>query len=140
MDYALLFKIVNALVLPGWVIMIFFPKATWRNQFVYALALILGLSYAFFLMTSLGEMDFQAFSELEGLMGMFTSEKAVLTGWVHYLVFDMLVGNWVLNNAQKHGINHYLIIPCLLFCFMLGPIGYVLYSIIKIVKVKTINE
>jgi hypothetical protein len=45
MDYSLLFKIVNALVLPAWIIMLFFPKVNWRNQFIYSLALVLGLSY-----------------------------------------------------------------------------------------------
>ena len=140
MDYPLLFKIVNAMVLPAWIIMFFFPKLTWRNQFVYALALVLGLSYAILLSTSLGDIDFQGFTELQSLKAMFTSDKAVLTGWVHYLVFDMLIGNWVLNNSQKYGIKHVIIVPCLLCCFMLGPIGYVLYTIVKLVKVKDLRD
>jgi len=140
MDYSLLFKLVNAVVLPAWIVMIFFPKVTWRNPFVYALAMLLALSYAIFLFSSIGDLDPQGFTELEGLKAMFTSDIAVLTGWVHYLVFDMLVGNWVVNNAQKHGIKHYLIIPCLFFCFMLGPIGYLLYTIVKLVTVKTLHD
>ncbi len=140
MDYGIAFKIVNVLVLPSWIIMFFFPKFSWRNHIVYAIALLLGLIYAYFLFSSIDDIDFQAFTELEGLMAMFSSDKAVLTGWVHYLVFDMLVGNWVLNNSQKHEIKHYFIIPCLLFCFMLGPVGYVLYSIIKLVKVKSLKD
>lgn len=140
MDYGLVFKIVNAVVLPSWILMIFFPKFSWRNHVVYAIAIMLGLIYAFFLFTGIGDMDFQAFTELDGLMAMFTSDKAVLTGWIHYLVFDMLVGNWVLNNSQKYDIKHYKIILCLLFCFMLGPVGYVLYSIIKLFKVKSLKD
>ena len=94
----------------------------------------------FYVVTSLGDLDLEAFSKLEGIKAMFASDKAVLTGWIHYLVFDLLVGNWVLNNSQKHHINHYLVIPCLLLCFMFGPIGYLLYSLVKIVKIKHINE
>ena len=82
MDYSLLFKLVNALVLPAWIVMFFFPKVTWRNQFVYALALVLGLSYAILLFTSLGDIDFQGFTELKSLKGMFSSDKAVLSFFV----------------------------------------------------------
>jgi len=70
---------------------------------------------------------------------MFTSDEAVVTGWVHYLVFDLLVGHWILKQSQKENINHFLIIPCLLLCFMFGPVGYLLYFIIKTAKTKKLG-
>ena len=100
----------------------------------------MALVYAFYVGSGFGDFDFEAFSTLEGVKAMFTTNVAVLTGWVHYLVFDLLVGNWIVNNEQKHNINHYLIIPCLLFCFMLGPVGVLLYSVIKLVSVRSLNE
>lgn len=140
MDTSLVFQIVNTVVLPAWLILIFFPKKAWRNTVIYSFAMAMSLVYAYYVASGLGELDMDAFSTLEGIKAMFTTDVAVLTGWVHYLVFDLLVGNWVLNNAQKHKINHYLIIPCLLLCFIFGPVGFLLYSIIKLVKVKKLKE
>lgn len=140
MDASIVFKIVNTIVLPAWIILIFFPKKSWRNPVIYTFAALMSVVYAVYVISGLGNMDMEAFSKLEGIKAMFTSDKAVLTGWVHYLVFDLLVGNWVLNNSQKHNINHYIIIPCLFFCFMFGPVGYLLYSIVKLFKLKHLRD
>lgn len=140
MHTSLVFQIVNTLVLPAWLVLIFFPKKAWRNTAIYAFAILMALVYAFYVFSGVGDLDMESFSTLEGVKAMFTTDVAVLTGWVHYLVFDLLVGNWIVNNAQKHNINHYLIIPCLLFCFMLGPVGFLLYSVIKLVKIKSLKE
>lgn len=140
MDTSLVFQIVNTLVLPAWLVLIFFPKKAWRNTVIYAFAMLMALVYAYYVGSGLGDLDMESFSTLEGVKAMFTTDVAVLTGWVHYLVFDLLVGNWIVNNAQKHKINHYLIIPCLLFCFMLGPVGFLLYSVIKLVSMRSLKE
>jgi len=140
MSTALVFQIVNTIVLPAWLVLIFFPKKAWRNTAIYTFAMAMSLVYTYYVASGLGELDMESFSTLEGIKAMFTTDVAVLTGWVHYLVFDLLVGNWVLNNAQKHKINHYLIIPCLLLCFIFGPVGFLLYSIIKLVYVKSLKE
>jgi hypothetical protein len=134
------FQILNTIVLPAWLILVFFPKKSWRNLAIYGFAMVMAVVYAFYIVTGLSDLDLEAFSQLEGVKAMFSSDEAVLTGWVHYLVFDLLVGNWVVNNAQKHKINHYLIIPCLFFCFMFGPVGYLLYSSVKLIKIKNLKD
>jgi hypothetical protein len=140
MTASIVFQIVNTIVLPAWLILIFLPKKSWRNPIIYSFAALMAVVYVFYVFTGLGDLNPQDFSKLEGVKAMFSSDKAVLTGWVHYLVFDLLVGNWIVNNAQKHNLNHYLIIPCLFFCFMFGPLGYLLYSIVKLVQVKSLKE
>lgn len=96
--------------------------------------------YAFYVISHLGNFNMEAFSQLEGIKSLFSTDQAVLTGWIHYLVFDLLVGNWIVNNAQKNKISHYLIIPCLLFCFLLGPVGFLLYTLLKLAKLKSLQE
>ncbi|SDG56258.1 ABA4-like family protein [Psychroflexus sediminis] len=133
------FQIVNTIVLPAWLILIFFPSKSWRNPVIYGFSMAMSVVYLVYVITGLGNFDMESFSKLEGIKAMFTSDAAVLTGWVHYLVFDLLIGNWILNQSRKHDINHFLIIPCLLLCFMFGPVGFLLYSIIKLVKTKKLN-
>jgi hypothetical protein len=69
-------------------------------------------------------------------MALFTEENAVLAGWVHYLAFDLLIGMWMLDQHKELKINQLLIAPCLFLTFMLGPIGFLLFIIIKTVKQK----
>lgn len=133
------FQIVNSIVLPAWLILIFFPNKSWRNPVIYTFSAAMAVVYAIYVFQGLGDFDMESFSRLEGIKAMFTSDEAVLTGWVHYLVFDLLVGNWILNQSHKHRINHFLIIPCLLLCFMFGPLGFLLFYVIKLVKTRKVD-
>jgi membrane protein required for beta-lactamase induction len=60
----------------------------------------------------------------------------LVAGWVHYLAFDLFVGNWMLINGRKHNVSHLALIPCLFFTFMLGPVGLLLYFIVRAIKTK----
>lgn len=135
MDYELMYQIANAIVVVPWMLMIFLPRGKVTDWAVYSyfVPLLLGLAYVIFFSQSLSQSnpDLANFSTLEGLMGLFQSKGAVLAGWLHYLAFDMVVGIWMVKNAQKHNIAHLWVIPCLLLAFMAGPTGFVLYWLIR---------
>ncbi len=71
---------------------------------------------------------------------LFENPVVLLAGWIHYLAFDLWVGCWELTNAQKLGINHFLVIPCLFLTFMFGPIGLLLYFIIRAMVTKKLSH
>ena len=48
-----------------------------------------------------------------------------------------MVGMFIVSNADKNNIKHYLTIPALLGSFMFGPAGLLLYLIIRWVKTKS---
>ena len=50
-----------------------------------------------------------------------------------------MVGLYIVNNAEKNGINRFVIIPSLLFTFMMGPFGLLLYVIIKSIAIRKIE-
>jgi hypothetical protein len=58
---------------------------------------------------------------------LFTQERAILAGWVHYLAFDFFIGCWMVMDAAERGIKHLLVVPCMLLTFMFGPVGLMLY-------------
>ena len=62
---------------------------------------------------------------------MFSQRGALLAGWVHYLAFDLFVGAWIVATAPKYGIAHWLVLPCLFFTLMAGPVGLLLYFILR---------
>jgi len=139
MSTSLVFAICNTLVLPQWLLMIIAPKWKWTQKLIrsYIIPVLLAVVYAIYAVIGLPNAE-GGFDSLENVMKLFTSEDAVLAGWIHYLAFDLLVGSWVLLNAQKNGIHHGFVIPCLIGCFMLGPVGFLLFWVIC--KVKKTNS
>lgn len=127
------FSFANLTAMPMWILMIFLPK--WKlTRFlidfkVIPIALsVVYLSYIILHTSSNGLMDF---GSLSSVMELFTQENAVLAGWVHYLAFDLLVGMWMVTQNKELGIHQALMAPCLFLTFMFGPIGFLLFIIIK---------
>lgn len=132
MSPEVVFQIVNTAAPLGWLLLILAPR--WRGtQAVIVSGLLpalLGGVYVALIFLFFGSAEGD-FSSLQGVMSLFTSPWAVVTGWVHYLAFDLWVGCWVLRNSQQHGIKHVLVVPCLLLTFLFGPMGFVLYFLIR---------
>jgi hypothetical protein len=51
----------------------------------------------------------------------------LLAGWLHYLAFDLLIGNREVQDARERGVPHFLVVPCLALTFLFGPAGWLLY-------------
>ena len=131
------FEICNTLALPAWLLLALAPKWKWTGRIVLSgIVLILSIVYVVGTIQVIqsGGLDFASFGSLKGVMTLFTDPGAVLIGWVHYLAFDLVVGWLIVQNAIRHQISQFLVVPCLLFTFMLGPSGFLLYWIIRTIK------
>jgi hypothetical protein len=133
----LLFKICNSIAPIGWLLMVVAPKWRFTKMIILSgiLPLMLGLVYLTLIILFFGEGEGD-FNSLEGVMKLFTNPWGVTAGWIHYLAFDLFIGTWELNNGQKNGIPHYLIIPCLILTLFFGPIGLILFFLIRATKTK----
>ena len=132
------FSLANMTAMPMWLLMIILAK--WRvTRFLIdykVVPILLSIIYAIYIIQSIlggGGLDF---GSLESVMALFTKQDAVLAGWVHYLAFDLLVGMWILDQNKTLKIHQLLIAPCLFGSFMLGPIGFLLFMIIRAFKLK----
>ncbi|MGE0103090.1 MAG: ABA4-like family protein [Blastocatellales bacterium] len=123
-----LFSLANGLALIGWILLIFAPRWRWTSKLVGSglIPLLLASVYLVLIVLFFGRAE-GGFSSLAEVGKLFRNEWAVLTGWVHYLAFDLFIGSWELRDSQDLGISHLWIVPCLLLTFMLGPIGLLLY-------------
>ena len=125
----------NLGVTPFWALLIFMPRAQITDTLVHSvmMPLILGVTYAWLLATalSLPAPEGAGFSSLEGLMKLFTVEMALVAAWSHYIVFDLFVGAWEARDAQRVGMNHLLLVPCLVLTLLVGPIGLLAYIMIR---------
>lgn len=136
MTYALLFSFVNAVVIPAWLLLIFAPKWKVTQALVHSMLypLILGTIYitVFALIIFAGHgADGGGFTSIEAVRALSVSDAGVTIGWAHYLVFDLFVGAWIARDAARRGVNHWATVPCLFFTFMAGPLGLVLYAILR---------
>ncbi|TAD86297.1 MAG: DUF4281 domain-containing protein [Bacteroidetes bacterium] len=132
MNPNLLFNLANGVAFIGWLLLLIFPFRPFTNKAVVGVVVtLLCGAYAALVFSSIKPADFEKFSTLEGVTSLFTMPNAVLVGWLHYLAFDLVVGVFIAQNAAKHGIKHAVIVPCLIFTFMLGPVGLLLYLVIR---------
>lgn len=134
MDASQVFQLVNLIAMVGWLLLIIAPKWIGTQKIVFSGGIVaaLGVTYAAYLLTNLDGFDMNSFSTLDGVVALFKSPESVLVGWVHYLAFDLMVGMWEAKNAQRHGIPHWALIPCLLLTFMFGPLGLVTYFLVRL--------
>ena len=133
-----IFQICSAIAMVGWLLLIIAsPFAEGIDKFLISIVITLFcMVYAWLIFSSFAPADMKSFGSLDGVMGLFQNKTIVTAGWVHYLAFDLLTGIWIKKNSLKYRISHWIIIPCLLLCFLLGPIGLLLYLLIRAIKAK----
>jgi hypothetical protein len=134
MSVAQLFDLFNTLALLAWIPLFLPPKFVFRNWFLeHKIAtVLLAISYLVLFTVFLfsGDNPNLDFS-FEGIKQLFANDRGLLVAWIHYLAFDMMVGIYECEQALKRKIPHWLLLPCLLFTFMLGPIGWLLFWLIS---------
>lgn len=75
--------------------------------------------------------DEGGFGSLAEVRLLFADDERLLAGWLHFLVFDYFVGGWIARDQRKEPVNAFLIVPCLLLCFLAGPMGLMLYLVLR---------
>ena len=134
-----LFSICSSSVLPGWALLVLFPRWKWTLGLISSgiIPFVLGLVYGTLLLSQISSLpEGGGFGSLEAVMILFSSPDAVLVGWIHYLAFDLFIGAWELKDGQEKNIPHWMLIPCFALTFMAGPMGLALYLVIRSIRTR----
>jgi hypothetical protein len=132
-----IFSLCSALAMAGWIILVFLPFWFHSDKFILGIIIVIfAIVYAWLVFDSFHFDDIKKFNSLQGVMELFDNPVMVTAGWIHYLAFDLLAGIFIKRNAIKHNISHWLLIPCLLLTFMFGPIGLLLYLLVRFIKTR----
>ena len=144
MNWDMIFGLANAWALLGWVILAFAPKRAVVVPIVFfAVAVLLACLYAGLIIPLMAGLISDGgpvgrppadFTTLAGVMALFDSPGGATIGWIHYLAFDLFVGIWIARNADAHKISRWLQAPILFFTLMAGPIGLLLYLLLRALK------
>ena len=127
-----IFTICNTIAIAGWLVLMFLPF--WFDSDKYIMGIVIALFcvvYTWLIFSSFPLSNISKFATLDGVKSLFLQDETVVAGWVHYLAFDLLTGIFIRRNSIKHGISPWIIFPILLITFTLGPIGLLLYLIVR---------
>ncbi len=132
MSLDLIFTVANGFALLGWLLLAFAPRWRFTHAVVVSgvMSLVLAVLYSALLLRYYGSAG-GGFSSLPDIVKLFSDPAMVLLGWVHYLAFDLFVGGWELRDAQRRGVPHILLLPCLGLTLMFGPVGLLLYFVVR---------
>ncbi|MEQ9318552.1 MAG: ABA4-like family protein [Polyangiaceae bacterium] len=129
MDLDLVFVVANLSTAPVWLLLLIAPRWKGTNAMAHSVVmpLLLGLAYAVLLFTDMGgDSDANMFT-LKGMMAIFDKPQTAIAAWIHYLVFDLFVGAWMVRDAGRKGMSRLLVAPCLVGTWFFGPVGLMTY-------------
>ena len=142
----MLYYWVNLGVLPFWFILIFFPQTHLSKYFVTSIfpILILGGAYVFIIYKSfLNSYDFignfNLYLNLNSLSELFKDQTFLLMFWVHFISINLFTGGWIVKDSQRLSINKILLIIPLIVTYLIGPLGLLLYWLIRMFHAKNIS-
>ena len=142
----MLYYWVNFGVLPFWLILIFFPNSNLSRYFVTSIfpILILSGSYIFILYKSyLNSYDFMnnfnLYLGIDSLSELFSDKSYLMMFWIHFVSINLFTGGWIVKDSQKFSINKVILAIPLIITYLIGPIGLLLYWLIRIFYAKNIN-
>lgn len=131
------FSICSTLAMIGWLLLAALPRQRLAHLVAsVAIPMTIALVYLVFIVQHFGSAD-GGFGSLAEVQRLFANPALLLAGWVHYLAFDLFIGAWAVRDAQRHGVPHPLVVPCLLLTFLLGPIGLLAYMLLRTWKAGT---
>jgi hypothetical protein len=134
--YENIYLAIHAIVAPAWLLLAVAPGWVWTHRLVHAalIPLIMAAIYLAFLTAAIGfgqSAPGAGMDSLESVMALFSHPVGLLTGWTHYLVFDLFVGAWIARDAQRTGLGRLVVLPALFLTLMFGPLGLAVYLLTR---------
>lgn len=124
----LVFAIANASVLPAWAVLIFAPRARWPLLDAIprlVVPVVLSLFYSAFILAHFSESG-GGYGSIAEVRQLFASDAVLVAGWMHYLVFDLLVACGMATKMDRAGIGRIVQGAVLPAIFLFGPLGWLL--------------
>jgi hypothetical protein len=121
----------NQMALAGWVFLIFLPR---YDAIVlvpkYLIPLALCLLYPLFFLPHFAGSG-GGFGSLDAIRTLFANDHVLAAGWLHYLAFDLFVGAWIAQDADRLRCPRSIQAGLLVMTFMFGPLGLALYLVAR---------
>jgi hypothetical protein len=132
-----IFPIANMTAVAGWVALLASPFIPRLSDAIAssAIPLLLSVAYAGLILAFWNGAE-GGFDTLANVELLFQTREMLLAGWLHYLAFDLFVGAWIARTARAEGVSFVLVAPCLVLTFLFGPVGFLIFSAIRAVRLR----
>lgn len=130
----------NQAAMAGWAILILLPR--WDAIILvpkYLIPLGLCLFYPLFFLPEFAGSG-GGFGSLDAIATLFQNPRILAAGWLHYLAFDLFVGAWIAQDADRLGAPRTIQAGLLAMTFMFGPVGLALYLVARAFFVMSARE
>ena len=142
----MLYYWVNLGVLPFWLTLIFFPTSNLCRYLVTSIFpfFILAGAYIFLIYKSyLNSYDFDAnfslYMGIDNTTDLFSNKNFLMMFWIHFISINLFTGGWIVKDSQKFMINKFLLSIPLIITYLVGPLGLLIYWLIRIFYAKNIS-
>ena len=133
-------------ILPLWLMLIIIPNSKFTQFFVNSIIvpLILSATYTYIIYQAI-LMDepifdfFKLYLSLDNLYTLFATESFLLVFWLHFLALNLFLGSWISRDGIKYNMPRSLVFLPLILVYFTGPLGLVLYWIIRVFYAKRIS-
>ena len=128
----------SVLIFLPWALLIFAPNGRYTEKIAFACAIVLLVAAAWFTFAYLSSPEEGGGSllSLNGLKNLFRSQEMLLTGWLNYLSFCLLVGTWICHDSRELKIGHIFVAPTLVLTLLTGPAGLLAYLLLRFFKTR----
>ena len=133
-------------ILPFWFMLILIPNSKITRIFVNSiiLPLVLATTYVYVIYQAIlldeSMLDiFKLYLSLDNLYTVFATENFLLIFWIHFLALNLFLGSWVSRDGVKYNISRSLIFLPLILIYFTGPLGLVLYWLIRVFYAKKLG-
>jgi len=130
----LLFGLTFAVAAPFWVLMILLPGWSWTRRIVASPLIVLPvvLIYALLVIPALGEvLPAVASPTLGGVRELLGTADGAAAAWAHMIAFDLFVGRWSWLDSRERAVPALIMSPVLLLTILLGPLGLLVYLLVR---------
>lgn len=122
------FSLANTIALVGWFALLLLPRwSVLVSLLKFGLIGSLSAAYAVLIMVFFFRVEGGGFGSIAEVRQLFLADGGLLAGWIHYLAFDLFVGLWIAERADRAGLSRLLQAPILVATFMFGPLGLLMF-------------
>ena len=136
----------NIGVLPFWFLLIFLPETKICRIFVSSIfPILIFLTIDPYLIFELYKSDYNLFDSfnlylgLDELSDLLSDKNFLILFWIHFLAINLFCGSWIVRDYQRLNITKLLVIVPLILTYFIGPLGIIMYWIIRIFFSKKID-
>jgi hypothetical protein len=128
-----LYAAFNISVIPAWALLLFAPGWSWTNRLVHRVWIpgLLCIGWVCIYALKPEAPPGGGIGSLKEFMVLITSPYSALLVWIQLITWDLFIGAWQVRDARRRGIHHGWVIPGLLCTFLFGPVGLLIYFVIR---------